>query len=78
MRLRLANLGIPSMPGRSRPIRELLRQASAAIVVGMLRYSASKTGASQPDTGRPGNTTCPVTTSAPDAEQVIQVRARGH
>ena len=53
MRLRLANLGIPSMPGRARAIRELLRQAPAAIVVGMLRYSASKAGASQPDTGRP-------------------------
>ena len=41
MRLRLANLGVPNMPGRSRAIRELLRQAPPSIIAGMLGYGAS-------------------------------------
>lgn len=41
MRLRLTNLGIPNLPGRSRAIRELLRQAPPAVVAGMLHYTPS-------------------------------------
>ena len=40
MRLRLANLGIPNLPARSRAIRELLRQAPPAVVAGMLHYTS--------------------------------------
>lgn len=38
MRLRLRNQNIPNVPGRTRAIRELLRQAPPAIVAGMLNY----------------------------------------
>ncbi|GGM63220.1 hypothetical protein [Microbacterium saperdae] len=39
IRDRLHNLGIPNLSNRSRAIRELLRQAPAIIVAGMLGYS---------------------------------------
>lgn len=38
MRLRLRNQDIPNLPGRTRALRELLRQAPPAIVAGMLNY----------------------------------------
>lgn len=39
LRLRLHNLGIPNLTNRSRAIREMLRQAPAIIVAGMLGYT---------------------------------------
>lgn len=42
-RLRLHNLGIPNLTNRSRAIREMLRQAPAIIVAGMLGYSSTAT-----------------------------------
>lgn len=42
IRRRLANLGIPNLPGRSRALRELLSQAPPAVVAGMLGYSVDK------------------------------------
>lgn len=42
IRLRLSNLGIPNMPGRSRALREMLLQAPPAVVAGMLGYHAGK------------------------------------
>jgi len=42
IRLRLSNLGIPNMPGRSRALREMLLQAPPAVVAGMLGYNAGK------------------------------------
>lgn len=41
LRLRLHNLGIPNLTNRSRAIREVLRQAPAIIVAGMLGYSST-------------------------------------
>jgi hypothetical protein len=41
IRLRLSNLGIPNLPGRTRAIRELLRQAPPMIVAGMLNRSTT-------------------------------------
>ena len=42
LRLRLHNLGIPNLTNRSRAIREMLRQAPAIIVAGMLGYSSTE------------------------------------
>lgn len=41
LQLRLHSLGIPNLPNRSRAIREMLRQAPAIIVAGMLGYSST-------------------------------------
>jgi len=41
LRLRLHNLGIPNLTNRSRAIREMLRQAPAIIIAGMLGYSSA-------------------------------------
>ncbi len=41
LRLRLHNLGIPNLTNRSRAIREMMRQAPAIIVAGMLGYSST-------------------------------------
>ena len=43
LRLRLHNLGIPNLTNRSRAIREMLRQAPAIIVAGMLGYGCANT-----------------------------------
>jgi hypothetical protein len=51
MRLRLANLGVPNMPGRSRAIRELLRQAPPSIIAGMLGYAPDSSETLARETG---------------------------
>jgi len=51
MRLRLANLGVPNMPGRSRAIRELLRQAPPSIIAGMLGYATDSSETLARETG---------------------------
>jgi hypothetical protein len=45
IRLRLSNLDIPNMPGRSRALREMLLQAPPAVVAGMLGYHPGKSEA---------------------------------
>ncbi|PWJ23286.1 hypothetical protein ATK17_3779 [Branchiibius hedensis] len=45
IRLRLSNLDIPNMPGRSRALREMLLQAPPAVVAGMLGYHTGKSEA---------------------------------
>jgi hypothetical protein len=40
LRLRLQTLGIPNLDGRSRAIREMLLQAPASVIAGMLGYHA--------------------------------------
>ena len=51
MRLRLTAIGIPNLPGRSRTIRELLRQAPPSIIAGMLNYGSSSAESMARETG---------------------------
>jgi len=51
IRLRLSNLEIPNLPGRSRALREMLLQAPPAVVAGMLGYSTGQAEALAAEAG---------------------------
>ena len=51
LRLRLRNLGLPHLDGRTTTIRELLREAPAPVVAGMLGYHPVTTEAMAAEAG---------------------------
>ena len=51
IRLRLTTLGIPNMPGRSRALREMVLQASPAVVASMLVFHVGRAETIAAETG---------------------------
>lgn len=64
IRLRLQQLGIPNLSGRSRALRELLLQAPPSVVAGMLGYGTSRAEPSPAKPAPPGSPTQRATTTA--------------